>query len=169
MDLLIRTCLFLWIAVGYLSMASEPCKDDEDKTKYSSVVAHFKHVFRNVCFEFAEGHETWSQARGACTQRGGELLKVMNCPVKKFLQNFTKERNTANHTWWVGEGLLGEYQESMLGEWNTLPYFYNICIAYWFIKILSVAYGSSCTTVRHLECGLPSAFLLVHDQRPTWL
>ncbi|XP_046897808.1 polycystic kidney disease protein 1-like 2 isoform X2 [Hypomesus transpacificus] len=103
MDLLIRVSLFLWIAFGQITWA-EKCKQenvDQDTLKV------FKHVFQNVCYEFIETPKNWSQAELACSQRGGQLLKVMDCEVKTFLQNFTQDTKL---NWWVGEGILGTYQ-----------------------------------------------------------
>ncbi|XP_044062213.1 polycystic kidney disease protein 1-like 2 [Siniperca chuatsi] len=34
----------------------------------------------------------------------------MNTPIKIFLKNITKERNTSNFTWWLGEGVQETYQ-----------------------------------------------------------
>lgn len=108
MDMLLRTAVILWISAGFLSLqkTSEACLDDDLPTQCDF-------VFRNVCFEFVEGSKTWPQARNSCEKRGGELLKVMNVnsPIKIFLRNVSREGNTGNFTWWLGEGVQEEYQE----------------------------------------------------------
>uniref|UniRef100_A0A8C9XYF1 C-type lectin domain-containing protein n=1 Tax=Sander lucioperca TaxID=283035 RepID=A0A8C9XYF1_SANLU len=99
MGMLLRTSVFLWISVGFLSL---PEKSEACTGNYS--LARCEFVFRNVCFEFVGGSKTWFQARGSCEKRGGELLKVMNSPIKMFLKNITREGNTGNFSWWLGEG-----------------------------------------------------------------
>ncbi|XP_062327815.1 polycystin-1-like protein 2 [Osmerus eperlanus] len=78
-------------------------------------------LIRNVCYEFIETPKNWSQAELACSQRGGQLLKVIDCEVKTFLQNFTQDRNYTKLNWWVGEGILGTYQGNLVGFARTLP------------------------------------------------
>ncbi|KAM7406033.1 hypothetical protein PAMP_000438 [Pampus punctatissimus] len=58
-----------------------------------------------------KGSKTWSQARSSCENRGGELLRVINSPIKVYLKNITRERNTSNFTWWLAEGIQEKYQE----------------------------------------------------------
>lgn len=104
--MLLRTTVILWISVGFLSL---PEKSEACPGNNSPALCEF--VFRNVCFEFVGGSKTWSQARSSCEKRGGELLKVMNSPIEVFLKNITREGNTSNFTWWLGEGVQGKYQE----------------------------------------------------------
>ncbi|KAF3686523.1 Polycystic kidney disease protein 1-like 2 PC1-like 2 protein Polycystin-1L2 Precursor [Channa argus] len=98
--MLLLNAVFLWISGGlvFLTEKSEPCRGND-----FSATCDF--VFRNVCFEFVEDLKTWSQARSSCENQGGELLKMINSPVKKFLKNVTREGNI---TWWLGEGVQGE-------------------------------------------------------------
>ncbi|XP_051236275.1 polycystic kidney disease protein 1-like 2 [Dicentrarchus labrax] len=105
MDMFFRNAVFLWISVGFLSLPekSEACPSND-------LPVHCEFVFRNVCFEFVRGSKTWSQARSSCEQRGGELLKVMNTPIKILLKNITRERSISNFTWWLGERVPGKYQ-----------------------------------------------------------
>ncbi|XP_032363993.1 polycystic kidney disease protein 1-like 2 [Etheostoma spectabile] len=109
MGMLLLTSVFLWISVGFLSL---PEKSEACTGNYS--LAHCEFVFRNVCFEFVGGSKTWSQARSSCEKRGGELLKVMNSPIKMFLKNITREKNTGNLTWWLGEEVQRQKQEPTL-------------------------------------------------------
>ncbi|KAF1392766.1 hypothetical protein PFLUV_G00031470 [Perca fluviatilis] len=117
MGMLLQTSVFLWISVGFLSL---PKKSDAYTGNYSLVRCEF--VFRNVCFEFFGGSKTWSQARSSCEKRGGELLKVMNSPIKMFLKNITREGNTGNFTWWLGKGVQGQYQEPTLLNADNCTY-----------------------------------------------
>ncbi|KAK9542862.1 hypothetical protein VZT92_000688 [Zoarces viviparus] len=105
MGMLLRTAVFLCISVGFLSLLekSEACTGND-------FPARCEFVFRNVCFEFVGESETWSQARGSCEKRGGELLKVMNSVIKLLLKNITREGNTSNFSWWLGEGVQGQHQ-----------------------------------------------------------
>ncbi|CAK6973388.1 polycystic kidney disease protein 1-like 2 [Scomber scombrus] len=109
MDQLLRTSVFLWIVVGFLSLpeTSESYLGNENPSLC-------KFVFRNVCFEFVREWKTWSQARSSCEKRGGELLRVINGPIKIYLKNITRERNTSNFTWWLGEGVQEKYQEGTI-------------------------------------------------------
>ncbi|XP_058485936.1 polycystin-1-like protein 2 [Solea solea] len=100
MDMLLHTSVFLWISVGFL-LAPQG-------SGANALSSQCDLVFRNVCYEFVEESRNWSQARSDCEKRGGELLRVMNSPVKLFLKNATKQRNTSNWTWWLGEGVKGE-------------------------------------------------------------
>ncbi|XP_042266749.1 polycystic kidney disease protein 1-like 2 [Thunnus maccoyii] len=106
MELLLRTSVFLWIVVGFLSLSetSESCSDNDDLSLCEFVIG-------NVCFELVRGSKTWSQARSSCEKRGGELLRVINSPIKIYLKNITRERNISNFTWWLGEGVREKYQE----------------------------------------------------------
>nr|XP_040021045.1 polycystic kidney disease protein 1-like 2 [Gasterosteus aculeatus aculeatus] len=105
MGMLLRPSVFLWISVGFLSLprTSEACggTDFPEGCKF---------VIRNACFEFVAGSETWSQARSSCEKRGGELLKVMNTEIKLFLKNITRGRNTNHFSWWLADGVQGQYQ-----------------------------------------------------------
>lgn len=109
MDLSIRGLFLLWTVVGFVSLAATQCTNENSKGNGLEVVAQFKNVFRNVCYEFSETTMSWSGAQAACVQRGGELLTLIDCPVKEFLRNFTKKRNYGRLTWWVGEGVPGKF------------------------------------------------------------
>lgn len=109
MDLFIRGLFLLWTVVGFVFLAATECNNGNSVNDGLEVVAQFKNVFRNVCYEFAETTMSWSGAQAACVQRGGELLTLIDCPVKEFLRNFTENRNTENLTWWVGEGVPGKF------------------------------------------------------------
>lgn len=111
MDMLLQTAVFLWISVGFLC---SPEKSDACLGKNFPKLCEF--VFRNVRFEFVGESNTWSQARSSCGERGGELLKMMNSPIKMFLMNITSERNISNLTWWLGEGVPGKYQGPAISE-----------------------------------------------------
>ncbi|XP_029937961.1 polycystic kidney disease protein 1-like 2 [Myripristis murdjan] len=89
--------------------------DIKEGTRCCDSTTQCKYVFRNVCYEFVEGSESWFEARGACEKRGGELLKLMSRPVKSFLENITVGTNTANLTWWLAEEALGEHEEPNMG------------------------------------------------------
>ncbi|XP_008291325.1 polycystic kidney disease protein 1-like 2 [Stegastes partitus] len=58
-----------------------------------------------------EESSSWSEARSSCEKRGGELLKLINSPVRTFLNDISRERDTGNLTWWLGEGFRGDGQE----------------------------------------------------------
>lgn len=113
MDLFIRVSLFLWIPVGILSTASTACSE-EDADNATSI--EFKHVFGNMAYEFSQKPKSWYQAQESCKERGGKLLRALNCKTKSFLQDFSKERHTKNLTWWVATGVLGQYQGPVIGE-----------------------------------------------------
>ncbi|KAG7468572.1 hypothetical protein MATL_G00144330 [Megalops atlanticus] len=66
--------------------------------------------FRNACYEFVQEPRSWSEADRYCRGRGGKLMQALNCKIKTFLEeNVTHPRN---QSWWVGQGLLGEYKVS---------------------------------------------------------
>ncbi|GAA6233594.1 polycystic kidney disease protein 1-like 2 isoform X2 [Lates japonicus] len=103
MDILLQTSVFLWILAGFLSLTekSQACPGND-------FTAPCDLIFENACFDFVEESKTWSQARSSCEQRGGELLKVTNSQIKNLLKNISRERNTSNFTWWLGDGVQGE-------------------------------------------------------------
>nr|XP_033488033.1 polycystic kidney disease protein 1-like 2 [Epinephelus lanceolatus] len=105
MAVLLRTCVFLWISAGFLSLSeiSETCTDYNDCPAPCT--------FKNVRFEFLRVSKTWSQARSCCERRGGELLRVMNSQIKMFLSNITREKSTSNCTWWLGKGVHEQDQD----------------------------------------------------------
>lgn len=110
MELLLRAAVFLWISFGFLYLLekSEACPGNN-----FSMMCEF--MFRNVCYEFVGESQTWSQARSSCGKRGGELLTLMNSPVMNFLTK-TSKRNLSNFTWWLGEGVQGDYQGPVISE-----------------------------------------------------
>ncbi|KAK5935391.1 hypothetical protein CgunFtcFv8_020758 [Champsocephalus gunnari] len=111
MGTLLQIFVFFCLSVGFLFL---PENSDAFTGNDLSVQCQF--VFRNVCFEFVRGSETWSQARGSCANRGGDLLKVVNSPIQMFLKNISREGNTSNFTWWLGEGVQGQHQEPTTTE-----------------------------------------------------
>lgn len=111
MGTLLQTSVFFCLSVGFLFL---PENSDAFTGNDLSVQCQF--VFRNVCFEFVRGSETWSQARSSCANRGGDLLKVVNSPIQMFLKNISREGNTSNFTWWLGEGVQGQHQEPTTSE-----------------------------------------------------
>ncbi|KAM9408281.1 polycystin-1-like protein 2 [Pholidichthys leucotaenia] len=70
----------------------------------------------DVCFEFVVEPKTWSQANNSCETHGGELLNLMDNLTKTFLNNVTREENTGNFTWWIGEGVRGKGQNTTTGH-----------------------------------------------------
>lgn len=141
--MLLPTSVFLWISVGFLSLPekSEACSGND-------FPALCEFVFRNVCFEFVGGSETWYQARSSCKKRGGELLKVMDSPVKIYLKNITRARNTSNLTWWLGTWVKEEHQEELTkSELNThttfllLVYLFSFLFFYFYIFIVFLVCG----------------------------
>lgn len=108
--MLLRTAVFLWISVGFLS---SPKKSEAGLSDDHTV---YEFVFRDVCLEFVCESKTWSQARISCEKRGGKLLKMMTGPIKTFLKNVNRHRNINNFTWWLGEGVpdISEYTTFLL-------------------------------------------------------
>ncbi|XP_053279260.1 polycystic kidney disease protein 1-like 2 [Pleuronectes platessa] len=141
MDILLRASVFLWISAGFLLSPVESgacCSED--------FTARCDLVLREVCFEFVEELKTWSQARSSCEKRGGELLKEMNSPFEVLLKNITRQRNTSNFTWWLGEVVQGEQS----GE-NGDPSEYNCT----FMKPnpLELVLTSDCSERRSYVCS----------------
>ncbi|GLD47389.1 polycystic kidney disease protein 1-like 2 isoform X1 [Lates japonicus] len=97
------SCLTFGDSAGFLSLTekSQACPGND-------FTAPCDLIFENACFDFVEESKTWSQARSSCEQRGGELLKVTNSQIKNLLKNISRERNTSNFTWWLGDGVQGE-------------------------------------------------------------
>nr|XP_046245454.1 polycystic kidney disease protein 1-like 2 [Scatophagus argus] len=143
MDMLLRTAIFLWIfSVGFLFFPekSEACPGND-----LPMLCEF--VFRNICFEFVEGSDTWSQARSSCEKRGGELLKVMNSPIKIFLKNITRAR-TSNFTWWLGERVQETYQGPASENVGVL----NDSCSYMKLNPLQLITTSDCNQRRGFLC-----------------
>ncbi|XP_034437184.1 polycystic kidney disease protein 1-like 2 [Hippoglossus hippoglossus] len=141
MDTLLRTSVFLWISAGFLLSPVESgacCSDD--------LPARCDLVFREACFEFVEELKTWSQARSSCEKRGGELLREMNSPIKVLLKNITRQGNTSNFTWWLGEGVQGEPS----GE-NEDPSEYSC--TYMKLNPLQLVVTSDCSQRRSFLCS----------------
>ncbi|KAM6943581.1 uncharacterized protein pkd1l3 [Xenentodon cancila] len=98
MTMLLHISFFLWISV---TCSSIPEKSEASLS--GDLPAWCEFVSRNVCFEFVRNPEIWSQARSTCEEKGGKLLKVLDSSVKFFMGSMTRERNTSNFTWWMGE------------------------------------------------------------------
>ncbi|KAL7866550.1 hypothetical protein AOLI_G00143640 [Acnodon oligacanthus] len=72
-----------------------------------------KCVLGDVCYEFAEEPKTWAQAREACERRRkGQLLTFIDCKIKAFLLNLITDVETTSKGWWIGEGLMGLYNNN---------------------------------------------------------
>ncbi|CAN9507150.1 unnamed protein product [Ophioblennius macclurei] len=100
----LQTSIFLWISAGLLLLSekTEGCSDHSTGCEFE---------FEDVCFEFFVDLKTWSQAKSSCEMQGGELLKVMNEPIKVFLSKISSEENTGNFSWWLGEDIQGGEKE----------------------------------------------------------
>lgn len=111
MDMLLRHTVVLWISLGFLSSLEifEECSSNN-----FPVTCEF--VFRNVCFEFVDESQTWSQASSSCVKQGGQLLKKITSPIKNFVENLTSKRNISMFTWWLGEGVLENYHQPGTSE-----------------------------------------------------
>lgn len=109
--MLLRAAVFLLISAGFLFLPekSEACPGN-------GVPALCEFAFRNVCFEFVGGAQSWSEARSCCEKRGGQLLKLINSPIQIFLKNITRARNISNFTWWLGEVVEVENQGPAISE-----------------------------------------------------
>ncbi|KAG9267062.1 polycystic kidney disease protein 1-like 2 [Astyanax mexicanus] len=111
MAFLRQICVYCWISGGFLLLVSaESCNNDEGNSVDFRGKA--KCVLGDVCYELAEEPKTWAQARSACEKRGGYLLTLVDCKVKQFLLNLTREIDVTSGAWWVGEGLMGLYQKN---------------------------------------------------------
>uniref|UniRef100_A0A3P8TKX9 C-type lectin domain-containing protein n=1 Tax=Amphiprion percula TaxID=161767 RepID=A0A3P8TKX9_AMPPE len=108
MDTFVRASVFLWITVGFLFAPEKSEACHQCKCEF---------VFKNACFEFINESYTWSEARSSCEEQEGELLKLINSPIKTFLNGISREKNTENFTWWVGEGVRGAVQRPTTSEW----------------------------------------------------
>ncbi|KAL6468854.1 hypothetical protein MHYP_G00223780 [Metynnis hypsauchen] len=72
-----------------------------------------KCVLGDMCYEFAEEPKTWAQAREACERkRRGQLLTFIDCKIKAFLLNLIADVETTSKGWWIGEGLMGLYNNN---------------------------------------------------------
>ncbi len=111
--MLLRISVFLWISFGFLPLGQSEKSKACSKNDFPSMC---EFVFRNVCFEFVGSSKTWSQARSSCEKRGGELLKVLNSPIKIFLKNITEGNNISNFTWWLGSGAEEKYPGPEISE-----------------------------------------------------
>ncbi|XP_017296730.1 polycystic kidney disease protein 1-like 2 [Kryptolebias marmoratus] len=96
MDMSLQTFIFMWITVGCLSQP-------ENSETSNNLPVHCDFVSKNVCLKFVEESKTWDQASSSCAKKGGKLLKVLSNSVKIYLSNITRENNTSNLTWWMGE------------------------------------------------------------------
>ncbi|XP_040889158.1 polycystic kidney disease protein 1-like 2 [Toxotes jaculatrix] len=104
MEVFLRTFVFCWISAGFLHLPQK-----SEASPGNDFSGRCDLVFGNVCFEFVEEPKTWSQAMSSCEKRGGKLLNVINSSIKIFLKDITRDRNTSNFSWWLGEGVQGEY------------------------------------------------------------
>lgn len=111
MDGLQKTALTVLIGFLFLSLP-----ETSWALTYSRNPATCKHVFKNVCFEFVGGSFDWFKARRICERQGGDLLKGMNSQLKLFLKNINKKSNTADSTWWIGEGPQGKLEKRIVGK-----------------------------------------------------
>uniref|UniRef100_A0A3Q3E9F7 C-type lectin domain-containing protein n=1 Tax=Labrus bergylta TaxID=56723 RepID=A0A3Q3E9F7_9LABR len=111
MDLFLRTSVFLLISIGFLSLSgkSEACPGN-------GFPALCEFVFRNVCFDFVGGSNTWSKAKSSCEHRGGELLQMLNKPNKIFLKNIQSKRNFSSFTFWLGKGVQGKALKPIISK-----------------------------------------------------
>ncbi|XP_034384503.1 polycystic kidney disease protein 1-like 2 [Cyclopterus lumpus] len=104
MGMLLQNSVFLWMSVGFVSLLEK-----SEAYTGKEFPAECEFVYRNICFEFLGGSESWSQARSSCEKQGGELLKVMNSAIELFLKNITIGGNTSNFSWWLGERVQWQY------------------------------------------------------------
>ncbi|XP_061598114.1 polycystin-1-like protein 2 isoform X2 [Cololabis saira] len=98
MTMLLQISVFLWISV---ECSSVPQKSEASLS--SNLPAWCEFVSRNVCFEFVRNPKTWCQARSSCEEKGGKLLEVLDNSDQFFMGSMTRESNTSNFTWWMGE------------------------------------------------------------------
>ncbi|XP_041841661.1 polycystic kidney disease protein 1-like 2 isoform X2 [Melanotaenia boesemani] len=141
MNMLLQNPFFLWISVGclFLPEKSEACPNN-------GLPAQCDFVSGNVCLELAGESKTWSEARSSCGKKGGKLLKMPNSSIKIFLSGITKEGNTSNLTWWMGERIQVDHRQPTLNFSRTL------CT---YMKLNPVQYLTS-------DCSKKRGFLCIH-------
>ncbi|KAF7212109.1 transcript variant X2 [Nothobranchius furzeri] len=135
MDVL-QSFIFLWISAGNL-----PSSANSETSNNLTVPCEF--VSKDVCLEFVEESQTWSQASSSCEAKGGKLLKVLNSPIKMYLNNFTREKNTSTFTWWLGERVRVPNQELSLENANVSK---DLCT---FMKLRPLQFFTSSCNNKH--------------------
>ncbi|XP_076879583.1 polycystin-1-like protein 2 [Brachyhypopomus gauderio] len=108
MALLRQIFIYCWISGTFLA-TSDFCGDNSNGPTYTDVA---KCVLENICYEFAMVPQTWAQARDTCENRGGKLLRVLDCKVKQFLLNLSVEVGATTGAWWVSKPLMGLYMNT---------------------------------------------------------
>ncbi|XP_042563980.1 uncharacterized protein LOC122132965 isoform X2 [Clupea harengus] len=59
------------------------------------------------------------EANGTCEKRGGRLLGALNCRLKDALQDMIAARRRRSEAWWVGQSLMGKYEENPFNGEST--------------------------------------------------
>lgn len=68
-------------------------------------------MFRDVSYEFVKKPQSWEQASETCKIQGGNLLKYLDCDIKDSFTKVFKEPEITSLGWWIGEGLMGSYDD----------------------------------------------------------
>ncbi|KAG7327235.1 hypothetical protein KOW79_008841 [Hemibagrus wyckioides] len=76
-------------------------------------------MFRDVSYEFVKKPQSWEQASETCETQGGNLLKYLDCDIKDSFTKVFKDPEITSLGWWIGEGLMGSYDECNIQEIHT--------------------------------------------------
>ncbi|XP_051919019.1 polycystic kidney disease protein 1-like 2 isoform X1 [Hippocampus zosterae] len=145
----IKLAVFSWVASGYLTEPTELCQPDRRPPPC-------EHVFQHICYEIWAESKSWTQARSSCAQRGGRLLREFNDAIKMILNDFTRQRNIGNLTWWLGQRDREDNLEALLGDYEN---------------VVASKDATSCTYVKHnpfqlvvsSDCNQKRGFLCTHS------
>lgn len=94
------------------SATGEAC--DEQSYTYSKETGKPRTELNDVIYEFSSEAMPWTEAGEACEKRGGRLLWMLSCELRDTLKAMTVERGRRSQAWWVGQSLMGRYEENPL-------------------------------------------------------
>ncbi|KAK3562032.1 hypothetical protein QTP86_024799 [Hemibagrus guttatus] len=117
MPFLRQLCVYCWISGTLLlsahAVSPKKSRDVSDNQNINKV------MFRDVSYEFVKKPQSWEQASKTCETQGGNLLNYLDCNIKDSFTKVFKDPEITSLGWWIGEGLMGSYDECNIQEIHT--------------------------------------------------
>lgn len=113
MPILTILCVLLCIDRCILSAAAtnrpRPTTCEEEFSNYTGLL---QTEFNDVVYEFSSEVASWTKANKTCGERGGQLLRALNCDINAALQDMLEAKDRKAEAWWVGQSIMGKYEKN---------------------------------------------------------